>query len=146
MKTTSRGGLLVPLLIILGLGLIHGTALAESKQEYHNRLRLMLDFAVRTNEYVRQHLGDRGVSAYAHAMAEKNAAEAEKMTPPPQYALFHPHFLLVLENIERSFFFAAQGKMAPYRRHQRVVRRELQILEAMAESKHVDLYMWEKGY
>ena len=68
------------------------------------------------------------------------------MTPPPPYTVFHPHFLLVLENIERSFFFASQGKLSHYRRHERVVRRELQILEAMAQQKRLDLYMWEKGY
>ena len=60
---------IVPLLVCIGVGVLGGTAAVESKQEYHNRLRLMLDFAVRTNEYVRQHLGDKGVCAYAHAMA-----------------------------------------------------------------------------
>ena len=115
---------------------------AETKQEYQNRFRLMFDFAVRTNEYVRQRLGDRRLASYAHVMAEKNAAEAEQMTPPSKYALLHPHFLLVLENIERSFYFAQKGDLLHYRHHQKMVRKELQLLEALADRERVDLYIW----
>jgi hypothetical protein len=132
---------------LLALGLLaSGEARAESKQEYQNRIRLMLDFAVRTNEYVRQHLGDRGLSAYSHAMAERNAIEAERMTPPGKYAVIHPHVLLVLENIERALFFSARGDMARYRHHQKVVRKELHILEAMAERERLELYVWSRHF
>ena len=117
-------------------------ASAESKSEYQNRFRIMLDFSVRTNEYVRQHLGDKRLASYAQSMAERNAAEAEKMTPPEQFKLLHPHFLLVLENIERSFFHAAKGKMDRYRYYQKVVRKELQILETMADREQLEMYMW----
>lgn len=133
------------LLVALAVATGGGPAAAESKLEYQNRFRLMLDFAVRTNEYVRQHLSDRGLAAYAHAMAERNAVEAERMTPPKGFALLHPHFLLVLENIERSFYFAAKGELARYRHHQKVVRKELQLLETMAERERLDLYMWGRG-
>ncbi len=130
---------------LIALALVSQTAWGESKKEYQNRFKLMLDYAVRTNEYVRQRLGDKGLASYAHAMAERNAAEAERMTPPKQYALLHPHFLLVLENIERSFFFAQKGELSHYRRHQKVVRRELQLLEALAERERLELYMWGRG-
>ncbi len=130
------------LVAVVMLSLMSATAGGQSKREYQNRFRLMLDFAVRTNEYVRRQLGDRSLSLYSHAMAEKNATEAEKMTPPKPYALLHPHFLLVLENIERSFFFAARGEMGRYRHHQRIVRKELQLLEAMAERENLELYFW----
>lgn len=119
---------------------------AESKQEYQNRFLVMVDFAVRTNEYVRQHLGDKGLSSYAQAMATQNVTAAERMTPPKSYALLHPHFLLVLENIERSFFFAAKGDLARYRHHQRVVRKELNLLETMARREKLEIYMWERRY
>ena len=120
-------------------------ALGENKKEYQNKFRFMLDYAVRTNEYVRRHLGDKSLVAYAQAMAEKNATQAERMTPPKKYTMIHPHFLLVLENIERSFFFAAKGDLANYRRHQKIVRREIHLLEALAEREHLDQYMWDKG-
>jgi hypothetical protein len=118
---------------------------AETKKEYENRIQLMFDFAVRTNEYVHQRLGDKGLASYAHAMAERNASEAERMTPPSQYTLLHPHLLLVLENIERSFFFVEKGDMSQYRHHQKLVRKEIQILETLAERERLDLYLWGRG-
>ena len=118
----------------------------ETKQQYQHRFRLMLDFAVRTNEYVRQHLADRSLATYAHGMAEQNAIAGEQMTPPHQYALLHPHFLLVLENIERSFYHASQGRLERYRHHQKVVRKELHLLESLAERHHLDLYLWDRGF
>jgi len=123
-----------------------GTALSESKQEYENRFVFMLDFAVRTNEYVRQHLGDKGFASYAHAMAEKNAQLAERLTPPKKFELLHPHFLLVLENIERSIFYAAKGDLPRYRHHQKVVRKELSFLETLAQRERIDIYMWDRRF
>jgi hypothetical protein len=108
-------------------------AAAETKSEYENRFQVMLDWAVRADEFVHGHLGDKQLSAYARDMAELNATAAERMTPPPQYAALHPHFLLVLENIERSFHYAALGVMDKYRFHQKVVRKELTLLETLAE-------------
>ena len=122
------------------------TASAETKQEYENRIRVMMDFAVRMDDYVRTHLGDKKLAAYAQAMAEKNASEAEKMTPPEPFAMLHPHFLLAVENIERSFYFAAKGDLAQYRRHQKTVRKELQLVEALAEKERLDLYIWGRRY
>ena len=119
---------------------------AESKQEYENRIRLMMDYAVRLDDYVRTHLGDRKLAAYAQVMAEKNASEAEKMSPPECYSMLHPHLLLSLENIERSFYFASKGDMAQYRRHQKMVRKELQLVEALAEKEHLDVYIWGRRY
>ncbi|MDD5305680.1 MAG: hypothetical protein PHU25_00025 [Deltaproteobacteria bacterium] len=108
-------------------------ASAETKNEYESRFQLMLDWAVRADEFVHGHLGDRQLATYACNMAELNAREAERMTPPAQYAALHPHFLLVLENIERSFHYAAEGVMDKYRFHQKVVRKELTLLETLAE-------------
>jgi hypothetical protein len=119
---------------------------ALSKQEYQNRLRVMFDYAVRMNDYVRSHLGDRKLAAYAQAMAEKNASEAERMTPPDNYRMLHPHFLLVLENIERSFDYAAKGDMPQYRHHQKIVRKELNLVEALAEKENLEIYLWGRRY
>ncbi len=130
-------------LLLLALG-IASSARAESKQEYQNRFQVMLDYAVRMDDYVRSHLGDRKLAAYAHAMAERNAMEAEQMTPPEMYRQVHPHFLLVLENIERSFHFASKRQLGDYRRYQKIVRKELRLLEALAEQAHLDLYLWRR--
>jgi hypothetical protein len=119
---------------------------AETKREYENRFQMMVEFAVRTNEYVRRHLGDRSLCEYAQEMAAVNAGEAEKMTPPSCYQMLHPHFLLVLENIERSFHFAAQGRLDRYRHHQKIVRKELNLLETFADRQGLRLYMWDLGF
>lgn len=130
-------------LVILGLA---GNSHAESKQEYENRFLVMLDYAVRLNDFVRSHLGDRKLAAYAQTMSERNADEAEKMTPPETYRMLHPHFLLVLENIERSFYAVAKGDLSRYREHQRRVQKELRLLEALAEKANLDPYIFGRRY
>ena len=119
-------------------------SMAQSRKNYLNRARLMLDFAVRTNEYVRQRLLDTELANFAHAMAEKNVLEAEKMTPPASLSLLHPHLLLVLENTERALAYAEKGELAKYRKQQRTLKKELHLLEAIAQRERIDLYIW--GY
>jgi hypothetical protein len=140
---TKLGLWLVTALTVLGFS---ATSQAESKQEYQNRFRVMVDFGVRLNDYIRQHLGDKKLASYAQAMSEQNVGEAEKMTPPKKYSMLHPHFLLVLENIERSFHFAAKGDLSQYRHHQKLVQKELRLLEALAERAGLDLYLWGRRY
>ena len=142
MDSLKKWGVLLAVSITLGAA----TVGAESKQEYQNRIRVMFDYAVRMNDYVRNHLGDRKLGDYAQSMAERNAVEAERMTPPDNYRMLHPHFLLVLENIERSFHYASKGDMAKYRQHQRIVRKELNLVEALAEQANLELYLWGRRY
>ncbi len=143
MDGVKKWGLLLAVLV----GMAGTTpAFAESKQEYQNRIRVMFDYAVRMNDYVRNHLGDRKLGAYAQTMAEQNVTQAEQMTPPDPYRMLHPHFLLVLENVERSFHYAAKGDMAKYRRHQKIVRKELNLVEALAEQAKLELYLWGRRY
>jgi hypothetical protein len=115
---------------------------AESKLQYKNRFTIMLDFAVRTNDYMRRHLGDRELCSYAQAMSQTNAEQAEQMVPPPKYEMMHPHFLLVLENVERSLYYASRGNLARYRQIQKLVRKEQHILEMMAEKLGIHLYYY----
>ena len=132
----------VGLMVFLVFAVLQGSARGETTREYKNKFLLMLDHAVHVNDYVRQRLGDKSLARYAHAMAETNATAAEKMTPPTKYAMLHPHFLLVLENIERSFYFAHKRDLANYRHHQKMVRKELQLLEALADRERLELYIY----
>ena len=132
----------IALIVFIATASMHATSYGESHKEYKHKFMLMLDHAVHVNDYLRQRLGDKSLALYTHAMAETNASEAEKMTPPSKYAMLHPHFLLVLENIERSFYFAKKGDLLHYRHHQKMVRKELQLLEALADRERVDLYIW----
>jgi len=138
--------LLTLFLVFATVAMATPDATAESKRHYQNRFRMMLDFAVRTNEFVRRHLEDKNLAAYAQSMAERNSDAATQMTPPKAYGVLHPHFLLVLTNIERSFYFASQGRLDRYRHHQKVVRKELHLLETLAEREQLELYMWDRDW
>lgn len=133
-------------LIVAAFAIQPASAGAETKQEYENRIRVMIDYAVRLDDYVRTRLGDKKLAAYAQVMAEKNASEAEKMTPPEAYAMLHPHLLLAMENIERCFYYVSKGDLAQYRHHQKLVRKELQMVDVLAEKEHLDLYIWGRRY
>lgn len=129
-------------ILFLIIGAICPQTFGQSRKNYLNRARLMLDFAVRTNEYVRQRLMDKELAHFAHTMAEKNVSEAEKMTPPSSLSIMHPHLLLVLENTERALSHAKKGEFAKYRKQQRTLQKELHLLEAIAERERIDLYIW----
>jgi hypothetical protein len=131
--------LAAPLVLLLALA-TGGGAEAETRREYENRLQVMVDLCVRLDEYVRQHLGDRSLAAYAQTIALQTVTAAERMTPPKNLVHLHPHLVLVLENIERSFHHAAESRMERYRHHQKVVRKELHLLEALAEQAGIGLY------
>jgi hypothetical protein len=120
-------------------------ARAETRKEYEARFVAMMEIAERLDDLARQHLGDRALLAYAHSMAAANATAAEQMTPSKEHAALHPHFLLVLENLERSLFYAKDGKMERYRHFQKLKRKELQVLEELADRAGLDLYRLGRG-
>jgi hypothetical protein len=111
---------------------------AESQREYETRFQIMLQFAVNMNEYVRRHVQDKKLCVYGQEMTATNARFAEQMTPPDKFSELHPHFLLVLENVERSFYYASQGRLNRYRHHQKIVNKELSILEALADRAGIE--------
>ncbi len=137
---------LVAILVAIFFQLRAVPCAAETVKEYEAQIRLMIDYAVRLDDYVRGHLGDKKLAAYAQIMSEKSVDQAERMTPPEMYKTVHPHLLIVLENTERSFFYASKGDMAKYRYYQRTLKKELQTLEALAEREHLDLYIWGRQY
>lgn len=137
MISKKKIGLLLFLFIIL-IGT--RTMAADSKREYENRFRIMLQYAVNINEYVRRHLQDVGLCTYAQEMTTTNARAAEQMTPPQKYKDIHPHFLLVLENVERSFYYAVQRRFDRYRHHQKIVNKELSILETLSDRAGIEPY------
>jgi hypothetical protein len=120
-------------------------ARAETKKEYEARFVAMMEIATRIDDLARQHLGDKALLEYAHAIAATNASEAEQMTPSKEYATLHPTFLLVLENLERSLFYAADGKMERYRHFQKLMRKEQLLLDELADRAGLDLYRLGRG-
>jgi hypothetical protein len=130
---------------VLATVLFAGAARAETKKEYETRFLAMMELASRIDDTAKLHLGDRGLLRYLHDMADANAKAAEQMTPPREYAILHPHFLLVLENLERSLYFAQDGKMERYRHFQKLQNKEMQLLEEIAANAGLDLYRLGRG-
>jgi hypothetical protein len=128
-----------------GLVLLCASARAETKKEYETRFLTMMEIAQRVDDTAKLHLGDKGLLVYLHDMADANAKAAEQMTPPKEYATLHPHFLLVLENLERSLHFAQDGKMERYRHFQQLKNKEMQLLDEIAASAGLDLYRLGRG-
>ncbi len=130
----------VNILVIILITFSIDSNATQTPRQYETGFKIMLDYAIRINEYGRVHLQDNRLCAYAQAMSETNARQAEQMSPPKKYSLMHPHFLLILENIERSFYYAAQGRFDRYRHHQKIVRKELGIVEIMADRAGINPY------
>jgi len=131
--------------LVVGLSFASALSLAETKKEYETRFLAMMEISQRLDDTAKLHLGDKGLLRYLHEMAGANVKSAEQMTPPREFALLHPHFLLVLENEERSLFFAMDGKMERYRHFQKLKMKELQLLEEIAANAGLDLYRLGRG-
>lgn len=130
---------------LAALLLAGAAARAETKKEYETRFLSMMELAARIDDTAKLHLGDRGLLRYLHEMAQTNARAAEQMTPPKEYSILHPHFLLVLENLERSLHHAKDGRMERYRHFQKLKNREMQLLEEIAANAGLDLYRLGRG-
>lgn len=128
---------------VVCLGFAVSVAQAETPREYENRIKVMLELAVRLDDYARQNLGDRGLLGYVHAVAETNVGQASRLAPPPAYAALHPHLVIVLENVERALYFAAKGDMGRYRKHIKTLRKEIGLLESLADKAGLTVFAWD---
>ncbi len=112
---------------------------AETKAEYATRFVMVLDWVKKTSNYMRDHLNDKGLARHLQDLAARQVEESGLLTPPEEWKPVHPHLILVAENAERAFFFVEKGDMAGYRRHTRIVREEIRILETLLDKQHLQL-------
>ena len=110
-------------------------ASAETRREYVNRYVLLLDWVTRSEAWVSAHLEDIGLCRAAHAVAERHVEIARRMTPPTEFTAIHPHLLLVLENTERMFSYAAEGDRTAFRRHRRIVHDEQRVIAELLQAQ-----------
>ncbi len=108
---------------------------AENRREYVNKYVLLIDWVNRSEIWVRTHLEDTSLCRMAHAIAERHVELARRMTPPPEFVAIHPHLLLVVENTERMYAFAAAGNRAAFRRHYRIVQEELRLISELLQAE-----------
>lgn len=111
------------------------TASAETRREYVNRYVLLTDWITRSEIWVAGHLQDPGLCRVAHAIAERHVELARRMTPPPEFISIHPHMLLVMENAERMFDYAATGDRSAFHRHRRIVHEEQRVIAELLQSE-----------
>lgn len=121
----------IAILIALMAGLAPGLALAKGSSSYATRFSMVLDWAIQSNNFVRDHITDRELAAHLSQIAAKQVELCSVWTPPEEFRPVHPHLILVLENVERAFFFASRGNLANYRHHFKVIREELRMVDAL---------------
>lgn len=110
-------------------------AQAETRREYVNRYVLLIDWVNRAESWVTGHFEDSGLCRYAHSIAERHVELTRRMTPPQEFISIHPHVLLVMENAERMFDYAAEGNRQAFRRHRRIVHEELRVISELLQAE-----------
>lgn len=136
--TTSRCALLGLLTAVVGAStfmLAPECAHAETRQEYVNRYVLLTDWINRSEIWVARRLQDPGLCRVAHSIAERHVELARRMTPPPEFVSIHPHLLIVMENAERMFDYAASGDRSAFHRHRRIVHEEQRIIAELLQAE-----------
>jgi len=127
------------LICTMSLALLPIHAAAETKTEYANRFVMVLDWVKKTSNFMRDHINDKGLARHLQDLAARQVDLSSVLTPPEEWKPIHPHFLLVLENTERAFYFAARGELASYRRHSHIMREELRMVETLIARNRIQL-------
>ncbi len=112
---------------------------AENKFEYANKFVFVMDWAIKSNNYLRQHITDRGLAKHLQEIALKHVELCSVWTPPEEFKPLHPHFVLLLENAERAYFYAGKGTLSGYRKHHRVMRSEMRMIDALIDKYRIKL-------
>ena len=114
-------------------------AAATPLPNYLSQFVLMMDWVNRSVAYVRRHDADTDLADVAHAVAEQLVEKAQRLTPPDKLVDLHPHFLLVLENVERAFHFLATGEPDRAERHFAIVEDEIRNMRAVQRDLGVEI-------
>jgi Na+/phosphate symporter len=100
---------------------------------------LIMDWVNRAVVYVPRHDDDPALAGLAHAVAETLVEQSQKLSPPAALRDLHPHFVLVLENTERAFYYLAQGDEQRADRHLAVVHDETRMMRQIQREIGIDI-------
>ncbi|NMC70364.1 MAG: hypothetical protein GYA57_09900 [Myxococcales bacterium] len=120
-------------------GLAARPAPATPQPAYLAQFVLIMDWVNRAVVYVPRHDDDRALAGLAHAVAETLVEQSQKLSPPAALRDLHPHFVLVLENAERAFYYLAQGDEERADRHFAVVRDETRMMRQIQREIGIDI-------
>jgi hypothetical protein len=123
------------LAVLLGSTSAGATPLAN----YLSQFVLMMDWVNRAIVYVPRHEADMDLADVAHAVAEELVEKSQRLTPPDELRELHPHFLIVLENTERAFYYLSQGDTEKAERHLAVVRDETRIMRQIQRESGIEI-------
>jgi hypothetical protein len=142
--TKGRGGGRVALRGVVLLAAALGASAAASagateQAKYLSQFVLMMDWVNRAIAYVPRHDDDADLADVAHAVAEQLVEKAQRLTPPEGLRDLHPHFMLVLENAERVFYYLSQGDTEKANRHLALVRDEARILRQIQREIGIEI-------
>jgi len=112
---------------------------AELRCEYANRFVYVMDWVVKSNNYLREHITDRKLAKYMNEIALRHVEMCRLWTPPEEFRDLHPHFIIMLENAERAFYYAGTGVLSGYRKHHRILRNELRLVDALLDRNRITL-------
>jgi hypothetical protein len=125
--------------VALALAVAAPVARATPIDDYLRRYVLMMDWVERAIAYVPRHPGDTELAAVAQAVTERMVERAQRLTPPAELQDLHPHFLLVLENAERTFHFLALEERARADRHLAVVKEEIGLIRNIQRDLRIEI-------
>jgi|GEM_PF-1858300 len=120
-------------------GLATPAAPAMPQPAYLAQFVLMMDWVNRAVIYVQRHEDDPALAGLAHAVAETLVEQSQKLSPPAALRDLHPHFVLVLENTERAFYYLAQGDEQRAERHFAVVRDETRMMRQIQRELGIEI-------
>jgi len=114
------------------------------KRRYINQYVLIMDWIVRADSWIVTHYNDTNLCRFAHSISELLVELARKMIPPDSLKPIHPHLLIIVENMERSLYYCAQGEKKKYLKFRRIVLEEQKIIDQLLIDLHINIPMIEE--
>lgn len=106
---------------------------------YLNTAAMLMREGFQSSEMLRINLGEREFARSVHRMAEARVDLATHMVVPKEVERAHPHFLLVLTQLERAADAATRGEVAIFVRSLDAARSESRTLKSILDQAHLSL-------
>ena len=106
---------------------------------YLNTAAMLVREGFLSADLLRSNLGERDLARAVHRMAEARVDLATHMVVPKEVDKAHPHFLLVLNSLERAADAATRGEVSVFLRNLDAARSEARTFKAVLEQLRLPL-------
>lgn len=127
-----------PITLILG-GKDNKSSQANLKRIYINQYVLLIDWISRADRWIISNYNDSQLCKLAHKLSKIYLEEANKLIPPEELKPIHPHFLMVMENMERALYYCATEDKKQYLKFRRIVLEEQKIIDELLIQLHITI-------